>query len=68
VCFAGEVGLSGEIRQITRCEQRVAEAQKLGFETIIVPKNNLKGVKRDAWTIRVVEVARVEDAFRFLFG
>ena len=68
VCFAGEVGLSGEIRQVTRCEQRVTEAQKLGFETIIIPKNNLKGVKRDAWTIRVVEVARVEDAFRHLFG
>ena len=68
VCFAGEVGLSGEIRQVTRCEQRVSEAQKLGFETIIIPKNNLKGVKRDSWTIKVVEVARVEDAFRFLFG
>ena len=68
VCFAGEVGLSGEIRQVTRCEQRVAEAQKLGFDTIIIPKNNLKGVKRDQWTIRVVEVARVEDAFRYLFG
>ena len=68
VCFAGEVGLSGEIRQVTRCEQRVAEAQKLGFETIIIPKNNLKGIKRDAWTIKVVEVARVEDAFRYLFG
>ena len=39
-----------------------------GSETIIIPKNNLKGVKRDAWTIRVVEVARVEDAFRYLFG
>ena len=68
VCFAGEVGLSGEIRQVTRCEQRVSEAQKLGFDTIIIPKNNLKGVKRDQWTIKVVEVARVEDAFRHLFG
>ena len=68
VCFAGEVGLSGEIRQITHCEQRVVEAQKLGFETIIIPKNNLKGAKRDGWTIKVVEVARVEDAFRYLFG
>ena len=46
----------------------MSEAQKLGFETIIIPKNNLKGVKRDSWTIKVVEVARVEDAFRFLFG
>ena len=68
VCFAGEIGLSGEIRQVTRCEQRVTEAQKLGFETIIIPKNNLKGVKRDGWTIQVIEVARVEDAFRHLFG
>ena len=68
VCFAGEVGLSGEIRQVTRCEQRVTEAQKLGFDTIIIPKNNLKGVKRDAWSIKVVEVARVEEAFRYLFG
>jgi len=68
VCFAGEVGLSGEIRQVTRCEQRVTEAQKLGFETIIIPKQNLKGVKQDGWTIKVVEVSRVEDAFRYLFG
>jgi DNA repair protein RadA/Sms len=68
VCFAGEVGLSGEIRQVTRCEQRVTEAQKLGFDSIIIPRNNLKGVKRDNWSIKVVEVARVEDAFRHLFG
>jgi len=68
VCFAGEVGLSGEIRQVTRVQQRVSEAQKLGFETIMIPKNNLKGVKRDNWTIRIVEVSRVEEAFRQLFG
>ena len=68
VCFAGEVGLSGEIRQVTRAEQRVTEAQKLGFKTIIIPKNNLKGVKSDGWTIKVVEVSRVEEAFRYLFG
>ena len=68
VCFAGEVGLSGEIRPVTRCEQRVAEAQKLGFSTIIVPKNNLKAAKKTGQTIKVVEVSRVEDAFRHLFG
>jgi DNA repair protein RadA/Sms len=67
-CLCGEVGLAGEIRSVNRIEQRIAEAQKLGFETIIIPKNNLKGIKRDAWTIKVVEVARVEDAFRYLFG
>jgi len=68
VCFAGEVGLTGEIRQVTRVQQRVSEAQKLGFDTIIIPSNNLKGVNRDSWTIHVVEVSRVEEAFRYLFA
>ena len=68
VCFSGEVGLSGEIRQITRIEQRISEAQKLGFEAIVIPKHNLKGVKRDGFTIRLVEVSKVEEAFRYLFG
>ena len=68
VCFTGEVGLSGEIRQVTRIEQRISEAQKLGFETIVIPKHNLKGIKRDGFTIRLVEVGKVEEAFRFLFG
>lgn len=68
VCFSGEVGLSGEIRQVTRIEQRISEAQKLGFETIVLPKYNLKGVKRDSLAIRLVEVSKVEEAFRFLFG
>lgn len=68
VCFSGEVGLSGEIRQVTRIEQRIGEAQKLGFDTIVIPKHNLKGVKRDSFSIRLVEVSKVEEAFRFLFG
>ena len=66
ICFAGEVGLSGEIRTITRIEQRVAEAQKLGFESILIPRGNLKGVK-DNFNIRIVEVGKVEEVFRHIF-
>lgn len=65
-CFAGEVGLSGEIRTVTRIEQRVTEAQKLGFETIIIPKGNLKGIK-DTFSIKIVEVSKVEEVFRHIF-
>ena len=65
--FAGEVGLSGEIRTVTRVEQRVAEAEKLGFETIYIPSGNLKGVK-DKFSINIVETNRVETLFRSLFG
>lgn len=64
--FAGEVGLSGEVRTVTRIEQRVVEAEKLGFETIYIPKGNLKGVK-DKFTIGIVEVSKVTDMFRSLF-
>ena len=64
--FIGEVGLSGEIRTVTRIEQRVAEAEKLGFECVVIPKGNLKGVK-DKFTIRIVEVGKVEELLRFLF-
>lgn len=64
--FVGEVGLSGEIRTVTRMEQRVAEAAKLGFETIYIPTGNLKGVK-DRYPIRIVEVGKVTDMFRSLF-
>lgn len=65
--FAGEVGLSGEIRTVTRIEQRVAEAEKLGFDTIYIPSGNLKGIK-DKFKIEIVEVNRVEALFRRLFG
>lgn len=67
VCFAGEVGLSGEIRQITRIDQRISEAQKMGFKTILVPKSNMKGVAKND-KIRILEVGRVEEAFKFIFG
>ena len=68
ICFTGEVGLSGEIRPVTRIEQRISEAAKLGFETIIVPAHNLKGLRTEKLGINIIEVAKVEDAFRHLFG
>ncbi|MDE6225529.1 MAG: DNA repair protein RadA, partial [Muribaculaceae bacterium] len=68
VCMAGEVGLSGEIRPVTRLEQRILEAEKLGMKTIIVPRNNLKGVDLQNRSIKIVEVGKVEEAFRHLFG
>ena len=68
VCFTGEVGLAGEIRQVTRIDQRIAEAEKLGFGSIVVPARNLKGVKVNARNIKIIEVNKVEEAFRHLFG
>ncbi len=68
ICMSGEVGLSGEIRPVTRLEQRISEANKLGFATIYVPKNNLKGVPLSKYSIKVVEVAKVEEVFRSLFA
>lgn len=64
--FVGEVGLSGEIRTVTRIEQRVGEAEKLGFERIFIPKGNLKGIKTN-YKIEIIEVGKVEEAFRRLF-
>lgn len=66
-CIAGEVGLSGEIRPVGRIEQRISEACKLGMETIILPKGNLKGLDVNRFSINIMEVNRVEEAFRHLF-
>lgn len=65
--FIGEVGLSGEIRTVTRVDQRVLEAQKLGFEKVFVPKGNLKGVKKN-FKIQIIEAGKVEECFRSLFA
>jgi DNA repair protein RadA/Sms len=67
VCFAGEVGLSGEIRAVNRVEQRITEAQKLGFEKIIVSKYNQKGLDKKRFSIEVVMMGRVEELYRYLF-
>lgn len=68
LCMSGEVGLSGEIRQVTRIEQRISEAEKLGFNTMIIPKYNLKGFDTSRLKLKLVEVSKVEEAFRYLFG
>ncbi len=66
-CMAGEVGLSGEVRPVSRIEQRIAEAEKLGFAHIIIPKNNAQGLKGN-YKIATHPVAKVEEALRLLFG
>ena len=66
-CLAGEVGLSGEIRPVNRIEQRIFEAEKLGFSRIIVPDNNLKGFTSKV-SIKIETVRKVEEAFRLLFS
>ena len=68
VCFAGEVGLSGEIRSVNRIDQRIAEADKLGFKKIFISKYNQKGLQTSKFTIEIIAVAKVEDVFRELFG
>ncbi len=74
-CFAGEIGLSGEIRAVNRVEQRIAEAQKLGFEQIFISKYNLpsgghdkKGIDLSRYKIDIKIVSRIEEVFGLLFG
>jgi DNA repair protein RadA/Sms len=67
-CFAAEVGLSGEIRPVSRIESRISEAEKLGFEQIFISKYNLKGLNQKNFGIKIVSVGKVEDVFRLLFG
>ncbi len=67
ICFAGEVGLSGEIRAVNRIEQRIAEAEKLGFEKIVVSKYNNKGLGKLKFKIEVIALAKVEELYQYLF-
>ena len=67
ICFAGEVGLSGEIRAVNRIEQRIAEAEKLGFEKIVVSKYNTKGIGKTKLNIEVVALGKVEELYQYLF-
>ena len=67
-CMAGEVGLSGEIRPVSRVEQRIREAEKLGMETILIPAGNLKGIDTKSLSIKIIQVSKVEEAFRALFA
>lgn len=67
-CMAGEVGLSGEVRPISRIEARVSEAEKLGFQHIIIPKYNQQGLDLNKYQISIHPVRKVEEALRLLFG
>ena len=67
-CMCGEVGLSGEIRPVSRLEQRIAEAHKLGFRRMLVPAQGMKGINTANLSIQLVPVKSVADAVRELFG
>ena len=67
ICFAGEVGLSGEIRSVNRIEQRIQEANRLGFEEIYISKYNTKGLDTEKYDIKVNIISKVEELFRALF-
>ena len=67
ICLVGEVGLSGEIRPVSRIEQRILEAEKLGFSHILIPTNNLKGFTAKP-AIKIETVRKVEEAFKHLFA
>lgn len=66
--MAGEVGLSGEIRPVSRIEQRIAEAQRLGFSRILIPHHNAQSLSPSSYKIEIVPVRRVAEAVRELFG
>ncbi len=67
-CLAGEVGLSGEIRPVNRIEQRIGEAEKLGFKQMLIPTHNLQGMDVSKLNMELIPVRKVEEAFRTLFG
>jgi DNA repair protein RadA/Sms len=67
ICFAGEVGLNGEIRAVNRIQQRIAEAEKLGFEKIYISAFNSKGIEPKKHSIKIIPVERVDEAYRLFF-
>lgn len=67
ICFAGEVGLNGEIRAVNRIQQRIAEAEKLGFEKIYISEFNKKGIEQKKYGIQIISVERVDEAYRLFF-
>ncbi|RLD23983.1 MAG: DNA repair protein RadA, partial [Bacteroidetes bacterium] len=66
-CLAGEIGLSGEVRPVSRIDQRILEAEKLGFERIVVSTFN-KGLSKKRYNIEIVTVSTIEDAISTLFA
>lgn len=67
-CFSAEVGLSGEIRAVNRIEQRLMEAEKLGFEKFYLSKYNLKGLDKSRYKMDLIGVSKIEEVFSRLFG
>ncbi|MEI6681746.1 MAG: DNA repair protein RadA [Bacteroidota bacterium] len=67
-CFAAEIGLSGEIRPINRVEQRISEADKLGFDRIFISRYNTKGLDFKRFSIKIIPVARIEEVYERLFS
>ncbi len=67
-CFASEIGLSGELRPIVRVDQRIAEADKLGFEKIFISKYNTKGLDTSRYKIEIIPLANLEDVIRYVFA
>ena len=67
-CFAAEVGLSGEIRPINRVEQRISEADKLGFGRIFISRYNIKGLDFKRYSIQIIPAAKIEEVYRKLFS
>ena len=66
-CFSAEVGLSGEIRPVPRVEQRIGEAEKLGYKRIFISKHS-KGITQDQFKIKLVAVSKIEEVLKHLFG
>jgi len=66
-CFAAEVGLSGEIRPVVRIDQRIAEAEKMGFKRIFISRYNVKGLEQDKLKIKIISLGKIEDMIPFLF-
>ncbi|MDP4265851.1 MAG: DNA repair protein RadA [Bacteroidota bacterium] len=67
ICFAAEVGLSGEIRPVNRIDQRISEAEKLGFEKICISRYNIKGIMKKSFKIELVEIRKIEELYKYLF-
>ncbi|MEX1001948.1 MAG: DNA repair protein RadA [Crocinitomicaceae bacterium] len=67
ICLSAELSLSGEVRPVNRIEQRISEAEKMGFEQIILSKYN-KGIRQKDYSIEIIQVGKIEDAIKVIFG
>lgn len=68
ICFAAEIGLTGEIRPVNKIDQRISEAEKLGFEKIIISSFNMKGINQKNHKIQILPATKIEEVFSLIFG